>query len=77
MRSLIALHETEGGFDSTKELSNWIGRQANPEQWRVVEILADSVTEHITNKQHEEELERAYVRGKEAQKEIFRNKLGL
>lgn len=79
MRKFIAMHESEVGYDSVEEVRHHIlsNYATYSEEWRVVEIIVDPVTESIANLEHKRELEDAYIRGKEAAREEIKARLGL
>lgn len=77
MRRFIAMHSTEAGFATTDEVENYISQMGEPEKWRVVEILPDPVTERVASEEMKQALERAYIRGKEAERQRIRSVLGL
>lgn len=77
MRRFIAMHSSEAGFATTTEAEAYIARMGEPEQWRVIEILPDPVTEQIANEEIKQALERMYIRGKQAERERIRAVLGL
>lgn len=77
MRRFIAMHSTEAGFATTAEVKAYIAKMGEPEQWRIIEILPDPVTEQVAAKGIEMALEQAYIRGKQAERERLRSLLGL
>lgn len=77
MRRFIAMHSTEAGFSTTAEAKAYIAKTGEPEQWRVIEILPDPVTEQIADEEIKQALERMYIRGKQAERERIRAVLGL
>lgn len=46
----IAMHESEPGYPTVEDVNRWIAAQDNPNEWRIVQISVDALTEGIIEK---------------------------
>ena len=73
MQRFIAMHTTESGFSSAKEVQDWIyATRESASSWRVVGILVDKVTQDLAINEQEIALKQAYTKGVEDEKQRMR-----
>lgn len=77
MRRFIAMHKTEAGFSSTVEVENYISKMGIPDDWRIVEIHVDPVTEKVAAEELVKAVKSAKLLGIQSERERIRNLLGL
>ena len=77
MRRFIVMHETEAGFSSIVEAERYISRMGFPEDWRIIEIPIDPVTEKVAANELAEAVKSAKMMGIQQERERIRNMLGL
>ena len=77
MRRFIAMHKTEAGFSSTVEVEHYISRMGIPEDWRIIEIPIDPVTEKVAANELAEAVKSAKMMGIQQERERIRNMLWL
>jgi hypothetical protein len=78
-KAFICMHESEAGFDSSEEAMAWLDaiHAEDRNNWRVVEVTMEPVTQRMRDEQHASELEAAYIRGVEMERKLMRLRLGL